>query len=218
MSDAPVIKFTMRGAGPRQHALATGVDSMNESRLRARRAGAQTGYGPLRVVGLVAIVGVVLASGCASTHPPATTTSAAPTSPVQTLASARTQASALYQSGNQSFAPAVVAAFNESAPEFRWTSGACTDPSSNCVSYFVGDLETPGDAQQLILAVAGPSKTCWYLMDNEMTPTLLQYEAGGDTAGVFYSKAQDNGGCSGGDPATDTTWMWSTNPYEPGLN
>jgi type IV pilus assembly protein PilA len=96
--------------------------------------------------------------------------------------------------------------FSSQAPEFTWTTGACTGSSGNCISYDVFNINT-GDSQGLSLAVdSSKTNTCWYAFDLEAAPPAT----GGPTdsfptAGVWYAKATATGaGCTAINPDTDT--------------
>ena len=122
------------------------------------------------------------------------------------LTNALTEAKALYQN-NASYDSAGVAmtpaTFSASAPEFSWTTGACSGASSaNCVSMQVVDGSTVNDGQGIVLAVYSPkSQNCWYAVDLEATASTFtdtspavafitagQVPTGATTAGVFYAK------------------------------
>src|ERR1700734_2578655 len=90
------------------------------------------------------------------------------------LTNALTEAKALYQV-NQSYSTSGAAytpgQFTSQAPEFTWTTGACSSSATNCVSYAVGNSSTAMDGQGLVLAAySAKTSTCWYAVDLESAP------------------------------------------------
>src|SRR6202041_2153435 len=82
------------------------------------------------------------------------------------LTNAITEAKALYQI-NQSYSGTTgaytAAQFQSQAPEFTWTTAACTSSNGNCVSFAVFNVNQNGDGQGLALAVySAKTATCWY--------------------------------------------------------
>src|SRR5579863_3910938 len=123
------------------------------------------------------------------------------------LTNALTEVKALYQNsasyltGGSPMTPANT--FTLSAPEFSWVSAACNGSSNgNCVSVQVVDSSAASDGQGVALAVySAKTRTCWYAVDLESTPTIPLTDAtgvgfsiaghvqsGATTAGVFYAK------------------------------
>ena len=122
------------------------------------------------------------------------------------LTNALTEAKALYQV-SQSYTGYSYAAFAAQAPEFTWTSAACTATGSNCVSVTAFNVSSSGDGQGVALAVASSkTNTCWYAFDLEASPgTPITGTI--PTAGVFYAKQTiPAGGCSSSavNPDSDT--------------
>ena len=159
------------------------------------------------------------------------------------LTNALTEVKALYQnsasynaSGGGVMTPANT--FTQSAPEFSWMSTACNGNSNgNCVSVQVVDSTALNDSQGVELAVySAKTKTCWYAVDLESTPTaftdtapaisfwtaLTHVQAGAATAGVFYAKKTGGGAaaaCIGGYPSTTaSTWNWGQSYSSAGSN
>jgi prepilin-type N-terminal cleavage/methylation domain-containing protein len=132
------------------------------------------------------------------------------------LTNALTEAKALYQvsqgysTNGAAYTPGQ---FQSQAPEFTWTTGACTTSSSNCVSFLVFNAGTSPDGQGLSLAVtSAKTSTCWYAFDVESTYTATGGGSfGSPGAGVFYGRSPTSGtyagipsgGCVALNPNTD---------------
>jgi type IV pilus assembly protein PilA len=131
------------------------------------------------------------------------------------LTNAVTEAKALYQV-NQSYSGTTgaysTAAFTSQAPEFNWTTGACSASAVNCVSELVFNVSTSGDGQGLSLAVySAKTTTCWYAFDVESTPAggtgnPLNATTTFANAGTYYGKQSISGAttCTALNPDTDT--------------
>lgn len=144
------------------------------------------------------------------------------------LTNAVTEASAIYQGNNQSFATpstgSIASAFSSSAPEFNWTSGACTGTSTNCISYYISTV----DADSVILAAWSKTNTCWYVLyspanaaNAEFTNIVAASGANVSTAGTFYAKKGNvNGttGCSASTAGTTNSFAFGTSYSTPGTN
>jgi type IV pilus assembly protein PilA len=160
------------------------------------------------------------------------------------LTNALTEAKALYQV-NQSYSTAGAAytpgQFTSQAPEFTWTTGACSSSSTNCVSYKVVDSSVAGDGQGLVLAAySAKTSTCWYAADLESAPaaftggfvttaagsatdqnalTAGTHATSVGTAGVFYGKsATGTTNCAATTGATPTAnALWGSSYSNAGL-
>jgi len=133
------------------------------------------------------------------------------------LTNALTEAKALYQV-NQSYTTAsgsyTSGQFQAQAPEFNWTSGACTSTTTNCVSELPFSVAAGGDGQGLSLAVySSKTSTCWYAFDVEATPVsgiIIAADVTGNlnTAGVYYAKQTSKTTCTALNPATDANILF----------
>jgi prepilin-type N-terminal cleavage/methylation domain-containing protein len=134
------------------------------------------------------------------------------------LTNALTEAKALYQV-NQSYTTAsgsyTAGQFQAQAPEFNWTTGACTSTSNNCVSELPFNVASGNDGQGLVLAVlSSKTNTCWYAFDLEATPVsvansgpVVTADVTGNlnTAGVYYGKkTATSAGCTASSVSPDT--------------
>jgi type IV pilus assembly protein PilA len=123
------------------------------------------------------------------------------------LTNAVTEAKALYQV-NQSYSTNGIAytagQFQSKAPEFAWTTGACSSTSTNCVSFAVFGASTLTDGQGFSLAAySSKTSTCWYVFDLESGWAV---SGGGSfpSAGVFYGKQTNKTSCTALNPDSDT--------------
>jgi len=129
------------------------------------------------------------------------------------LTNALTEAKALYQV-NQSYTTAsgayTAGQFEAQAPEFNWTSGACTSTTTNCVSELPFNVAAAADGQGLSLAVySSKTSTCWYAFDLEATPVntvvnATDFTGNLNTAGVFYAKQLSQTTCTALNPDSDS--------------
>jgi len=138
------------------------------------------------------------------------------------LTNALTEGKALYQvdqAYSASGATYTSGQFLSQAPEFTWTTGACTSGTANCVSFDVVNVSVANDGQGLVLAAySSKTSTCWYALDLESAPASF---AGGivsgganknamTTAGVFYGKSPTNTttctASTAAAPATNANW------------
>jgi len=87
------------------------------------------------------------------------------------LTNALTESSAVYQANSQSYTGITASTLSGSAPEFSWTTGACTASTANCVSFTVSDAAVSGDGQVLVLADASKTGECWYAVSVQATPS-----------------------------------------------
>ena len=118
------------------------------------------------------------------------------------LTNALTEAKALYQQ-NQTYSGVTTSNFQSQAPEFTWTTGACSSSTSgNCVSEYVFSVASSGDGQGVSLAVySSKTSTCWYAFDLEASPvstvtTALAFPS----AGVWYGKQTGQSTCTALNP------------------
>jgi type IV pilus assembly protein PilA len=155
------------------------------------------------------------------------TSSASDRASQSNLTNALTEAKAIFQnSSSYGTNAAALTAFQASAPEFTWGTGACTT-NSNCISEQVVDVSAAGDGEGLTLATwSSKDSTCWYALDLEATPAsqaaetspLIAYwtpanpaAAPATTAGVFYAKlVNSSANCSGNYAATHANFTWGT--------
>jgi type IV pilus assembly protein PilA len=129
------------------------------------------------------------------------------------LTNALTEAKSLYEV-EQSYSPSGGAytsgQFQSQAPEFTWTSGACSSTTNNCISFQVFGATTASDGQGLSLAAySSKTSTCWYAFDLESSWGVT----GGATfpsAGVFYGKQSRPASCTALAPDSDTHISFST--------
>jgi hypothetical protein len=121
------------------------------------------------------------------------------------LTNAITEAKALYQVTQSYSAPTGQPYgprdFSMQAPEFNWITGSCRAATANCISLQVLDVGSDGDTQGVALAAYSPaSSTCWYAIDIEATPAVIQNDPtaflstshsanAGISAGVFYARS-----------------------------
>ena len=126
------------------------------------------------------------------------------------LSNALTESAALYQvtASYSSTSGTFNAALASQAPEFTWTTAACTSAMGNCVSEATFGVGTTTDAQGISLAVLSTkTNTCWYIFDLQAAPGGgLTGGATFPTAGVFYGKQAPapGTGCVALAPDTDT--------------
>ena len=122
------------------------------------------------------------------------------------LTNAVTEAKALYQV-SETYSPNgayTAGQFQSQAPEFGWTSGACSS-NPNCVSFLVFNATPSGDGQGLSLAVySSKTSTCWYAFDLESNWTVTGEGSFNPTAGLFYGKQSKPSSCTALNPDTDT--------------
>jgi hypothetical protein len=133
-----------------------------------------------------------------------TTGSLSSTGAKANLTNAFYEAKSLYEN-SQSYSVAGAAdatiAFDAQGPGFEWSTGSCAGQSSDCVSEQVLDVNTPGDAQGLILATwSATNKTCLYAVDLESVPRPIVSDSSGvpfetragalHTAGLFYATSR----------------------------
>ncbi len=135
-----------------------------------------------------------------------------------------TEMSAIYQADNTSFTStpsALTQLGSASAPEFKWTSSACTSSSSkNCISVTAVNVASAGDAQGVELAAYSPTNTCWYALVLDRTPTTLTGQpftvgtATGDisTAGTYYANKPNSTSCQA---STATALKWGSSYNDP---
>ncbi len=131
------------------------------------------------------------------------------------LSNALTESAALYQvtTSYSTTSGTFNAALASQAPEFTWTTGACTTGSGNCVSEAVFGVGSTTDNQGLSLAVlSSKTSTCWYVFDLQSAPGAgLTGGATFPTAGVFYGKQSvTTGSCTALTPDTDTGINFTT--------
>ena len=98
---------------------------------------------------------------------------------------------------NQSYAwkgsPLSPLSFASADPAFAWTTGSCAGQSPGCVSEQVVDVNGPGDAQGVVLAVwSSIAGTCWFAVDLESVPNVLS----GDRRGVAFDSGSGSDGAS----------------------
>jgi type IV pilus assembly protein PilA len=128
------------------------------------------------------------------------------------LTNAVTEVKALYQVSetySPSTGPYTSGQFQSQAPEFSWTSGACSS-NSNCVSFAVINAGTPGDGQGVSLAAySSKTSTCWYAFDLESNWGI---SGGGSfpTGGLFYGKQLKQTTCTALNPDSDTHVSFSS--------
>jgi type IV pilus assembly protein PilA len=129
------------------------------------------------------------------------------------LTNALTESKALYEV-SQTYSPTAgtytAGQFSSQAPEFSWTTSACTSASAgNCVSFGVFNVSTAGDGQGVALAAwSAKTNTCWYLFDVENSPSSSVLHSGVTiaSAGTWYGKqTSPSGGCIALNPDTDAT-------------
>lgn len=129
------------------------------------------------------------------------------------ITNAITEASAVYQSNNQSFSVttgSLTTMLNSSAPEFSWTTGACSSTSTNCISVDPGN-----SGQTLIIADFSKTGYCWYALyspsqsastdfSGATFPTTLNTNTNGE--GTFYAKSSSGSqtSCTASTAATGT--------------
>lgn len=123
------------------------------------------------------------------------------------LTNALTESKALYQV-LQTYSPNAgtytAGQFQSQAPEFAWTTGACSSTSTNCVSFAVFGAITSTDGQGVSLAAySSKTSTCWYVFDLESGWAV---SGGGSfpSAGVFYGKQTNKTSCTALNPDSDT--------------
>ena len=115
-----------------------------------------------------------------------------------TVAMALYQVSMSYTGPDHSYG---LETFAQQAPEFDWTSKQCNPGGTTCVSLRVLDLASDNDAQGIALSVySAKTSSCWYAIDIEVTPRLLQNDHSAFVAttsdpnasvkkpGVYYAK------------------------------
>jgi len=98
---------------------------------------------------------------------------------------------------NQSYSwegsPLSPLSFESADPAFAWTTGSCAGQSPSCVSEQVVDVNGPGDAQGVVLAVwSSIASTCWFAVDLESVPNVLT----GDGRGVAFDSGTGSDGAS----------------------
>jgi type IV pilus assembly protein PilA len=138
------------------------------------------------------------------------------------LTNALTEAKALYQV-NQAYTTTTgvytYTAFQSQAPEFKWTTAACTSTSvGNCISFAVGDASTAGDGQGLALAAwSSKTNTCWYAVDLENTPATLTGDTSAfiQTAGAKNATTLTSAGVFYGKTVSTTLACQATNALNP---
>jgi Tfp pilus assembly protein PilE len=115
--------------------------------------------------------------------------------------------------------PLSTLSFASSAPSYSWTTASCAGQSPNCLSEQVVDVGMPGDSQGVLLATwSSTTRTCWFAVDLETVPTVLDRDRGGvafDTAshlnsavsnaGIYYGRSSAGAtSCSAADATGDS--------------
>jgi hypothetical protein len=185
-----------REAGHRERHFRRSDASPDELHIEASRQGGGAGIEILLVSLVVALLVAIGAPMLLKT-----TGSLSSTGAKANLTNAFYEAKSLYEN-SQSYsvagAPEPTIAFDAQGPGFDWSTGSCVGQSTNCVSEQVLDVNTPGDAQGLVLATwSASNKTCLYAVDLESVPRPIVADASGlpfesrsgplHTAGLFYA-------------------------------
>ena len=98
---------------------------------------------------------------------------------------------------NQSYSwkglPLSPLSFASAGSGISWTTGSCAGKSPSCVSEQVVDVNGPGDAQGVVLAVwSSIANTCWFAVDLESVPNVLSR----DRRGVAFDSGSGSAGAS----------------------
>jgi type II secretory pathway pseudopilin PulG len=124
--------------------------------------------------------------------------------------------------------------FDSQDPAFSWITGSCAGQSPACVSEQVVDVDSPGDAQGVVIAVwSSATRKCWYAADLQSVPRSLPEDRSGvpfdsrpgtvgaqPEAGVYYAKSDAGvSSCSARSAvgSSEDVTHWSPNPSEAGV-
>jgi type IV pilus assembly protein PilA len=184
---------------------------MSESNETNRAFNTEDGFTLIELMVVLLIIAILLAIAIPTFL--GVTNTAGDRAAQSNLTNALTEAKSLYEV-SQTYSPSggsyTSGQFQSQAPEFTWTSGACTSTTNNCISFQVFGSTTTGDGQGLSLAAySSKTSTCWYAFDLESSWGVT----GGATfpnAGVFYAKQSRPTSCAALAPDSDTHITFST--------
>jgi prepilin-type N-terminal cleavage/methylation domain-containing protein len=173
--------------------------------------GSESGFTLIELMVVLLIIAILLAIAIPTFL--GVTNTAGDRSAQSNLTNAVTESKALYQV-LQTYSPTAgiytSGQFQSQAPEFNWTSGACSASSGNCVSFLVFGASVAGDGQGVSLATySSKTSTCWYAFDLESS-WGISGEATFPGAGVFYGKQVKPASCTALNPDADTHISFSS--------